>query len=82
LIGLVFVLPLCAASGFWAMTRDVEALGVVTSPTALTAAQRVALVELRGHLLTAYFVLLGGVLLSRSWRDWRVWRRREVESSS
>jgi adenylate cyclase len=82
LIGLVVALPLCAASGFWAMTRDIEALGIVTTTTVLTTAQRIALGELRGHLLTAYFVLLGGVLVSRSWRDWRAWRRREVETSS
>lgn len=69
LIGLVVALPLCAAGGFWEMTRDVAALGVVTASTAMTAAQRVALGELRGNLLTAYFVLLTGVLVSRSWRD-------------
>jgi hypothetical protein len=53
------------------MTRDVAALGVTTPSTTMTAAQRVALGELRGHLLTAYFALLAGVLVSRSWRDWR-----------
>jgi len=71
LIALVIALPLCAAAGFWAMTRDVAALGVATTSTAMTAAQRVALGELRGHLLTAYFALLAGVLVSRGWRDWR-----------
>ena len=74
LIAFVIALPFCAASGYWAMTRDVEALGVAVVPTAMSAAQRIALGELRGHLLTAYFVLLATVLASRSWRDWRRWR--------
>jgi adenylate cyclase len=75
LIALVLLLPLCAASGYWAMTREVEALGVVAVRATLTAAQRVALGELRGDLLTAYFALLAAVLASRSWRDWRSWRQ-------
>jgi len=79
LIALVIALPLCAALGFWAMTRDVAALGIAAPSTTMTAAQRVALGELRGHLLTAYFALLAGVLLSRTWRDWR---RREAGSSA
>ena len=75
LIALVVLLPLCAASGYWAMTRAVEALGVVAVRATLTAAQRVALGELRGDLLAAYFALLAAVLASRSWRDWRSWRQ-------
>jgi adenylate cyclase len=82
LIGLVVLLPLCAASGYWAMTREVEALGLVTVPATLTTAQRVALGELRGDLLSAYFGLLAVVLASRSWRDWRSWRRRDAGGSS
>jgi len=75
LIGLALALPLCAASGYWAMTRDVAALAIVATPSTLTNAQRVALGELRGDLLSAYFALLATVLASRSWREWRQWRR-------
>ena len=75
LIGCVIALPLCAAGGYWAMTREVEALGLVATPVTLTAAQRVALGELRGSLLTAYFAVLAAVLASRSWRAWRAWRK-------
>ena len=81
LIGFAIALPLCAAGGYWAMTRDVAALRLVSGSTTLTAAQRLALGELRGHLLTAYLGLLAAVLVSRSWRDWRAWRRRELGSS-
>lgn len=81
LIGFAIALPLCAAGGYWAMTRDVAALGLVSASTTLTPAQRLALGEVRGHLLTAYFGLLAVVLVSRSWRDWRAWRRRELGSS-
>lgn len=75
LIGFVIALPLSAAAGYWAMTREVEALGLVATPATLTTAQRVALGALRGNLLTAYFALLAAVLASRSWRDWRTWRQ-------
>jgi len=71
LIGVAIALPLCAAAGYWAMTREVEALGLVAAPATLTAGQRVALGALRGNLLTAYFTLVVAVLASRSWRDWR-----------
>ena len=80
LLGLVVMLPLCAAGGFWAMTHDVAALGVNTGATgaAIAPAQRAELGALRMHLLQAYFVLLGAVLASRSWRDWLAWRRRSI----
>ena len=81
LIGFVITLPLCAAGGYWAMTRDVAALGVVAVPTTMSAAQRLALGELRQHLLTAYFALLAAVLASRSWRDWRTSRKRITAST-
>ena len=74
LIGFVIALPLCAAAGYWSMTRQVAALGMATTATAPTAPQRVALGELRGDLLTGYFCFLSLVLVSRSWRDWRTWR--------
>jgi adenylate cyclase len=74
LIGLALALPLCAASGYWAMTRDVAELGMAATQSTLTNAQRTALGELRGDLLTAYFALLAAVLGLRSWRDWRHWR--------
>ena len=79
LIGFVIALPLSAAAGYWAMTREVEALGLIATPATLTAAQRGALGALRGNLLTAYFALLAAVLASRSWRDWRTWRQGRAE---
>jgi adenylate cyclase len=80
LIGLALLLPLCAAGGYWAMTREVQALGLVVVPATLSTAQRMALGELRGGLLSAYFGLLAVVLASRSWRDRRSWRGRDVQS--
>ena len=47
----------------------------------MSAAQRMALGELRQHLLTAYFALLAAVLASRSWRDWRTSRKRVTAST-
>lgn len=81
LIGLVMLLPLCAAAGFWSMTRDVAALGIALTTPGPSTAQRLALGELRGHLLTAYFLLLAAVLVSRSWRSFRAWRRRTEMSA-
>ena len=81
LAALVIALPLCAAGGYWSMTRDVAALGVVAVPTTMSAAQRLALGELRQQLLTAYFALLAAVLASRSWRDWRARRERVTASA-
>jgi adenylate cyclase len=85
LLALVIVLPLAAAAGFWAMTRDVAALGVsLGTPLpgsvapAIAPAQRAELGALRVHLLQVYFVLVAAVLASRSWRDWRAWRRRSI----
>ena len=75
LIALVIALPLCAAAGFWAMTREVAALDVIAMARSVaTPLQRQSLGDLRVHLLTAYFALLAAVLLSRGWRDWRAWR--------
>lgn len=81
LLALVIALPLAAAGGFWSMTRDVAALGVSigTAPSpSFAPAQRAELGALRVHLLQAYFALVGAVLLSRSWRDWRAWRQRSI----
>jgi len=50
-------------------------------PTTMSAAQRLALGELRQQLLTAYFALLAAVLASRSWRDWRARRERVTASA-
>ena len=85
LLALVIMLPLAAAGGFWAMTRDIAALGVsIGTPLpssvaqAMAPAQRAELGALRAHLLQAYFVLVAAVLVSRSWRDWRAWRQRSI----
>ena len=80
LLALVVVLPLLAAAGYWAMVRDVAALGAGIAgpasslPTLAGAAQRQVLAELRVMLLTGYLSLLALVLGSRFWRDWRSWR--------
>ena len=70
----VVALPLTAAAGFGAMTRELAARQQGTQhPFAVRVgpAQRQALTELRVHLLVAYLGLVALALLSRCWRCWR-----------
>lgn len=78
-IGIAIALPLCAAAGYWSLTREVAALDAnvawhLAHPVKLDGTQRAALGLLRERMLMVYLSILALVLVSRGWQRRKVRR--------